>query len=80
MGAAEQAAKLREQADALEAEAELAAELADAKDAYRTNTDDPDAKQRFAEARDALTEARSARRGPTLTIGGDAVASQPEEG
>jgi hypothetical protein len=75
MSAAEEAARLREQADALEAEAKLESKLADAKEAYRKNTDDAKAKERLHKVRDDITAARQARRGEGVSIGGDAFQS-----
>jgi hypothetical protein len=54
-------------------EADLEVELAEAKEEYRGNLDDPKAKARLAKAKAKLVEARQARRGAGLTIGGDAI-------
>jgi len=80
MGAADQAAQLREQADALDREAKLEAKLLEAKAAYRDNTDDPKAKERLHKVRAELVAVRQERRGDSLTIGGDAVKSEGSEG
>lgn len=73
MSAADEAARLREQADALDVEAKLEAKLRDAKGAYRDNLDDAKAKARLDAAKRALVEARRARRPSVVTIGGDAI-------
>ena len=58
-------------------EADLAVELAEAKEEYRANLDDPKAKKRLDKAKRAIVETRRARReaaGTTgVTIGGDAT-------
>lgn len=54
-------------------EADLEVELAEAKEEYRGNPDDTKAKKRLDKAKRAIVEARSARRGDGVTIGGDAV-------
>jgi hypothetical protein len=56
----------------------LEAELAEAVDAYRDNLDDPKAKAKYRKATDALVAARQARRGPGVSIGGDATISGNE--
>lgn len=58
----------------------LEAELAEAVEAYRDNLDDPKAKARYTKAKEALVEARQARRGAGVSIGGDAVISNGNEG
>jgi hypothetical protein len=80
MAAADQAAQLREQADALEKEAKLEAKLLEAKDAYRDNRDDEKAKQRLHKAKADMVEARQTRRDAGVTSGGDAVQSNGNEG
>lgn len=80
MGAAEAAERLREQADALDAEAKLETKLAEAKAAYRDSPGDGKAKDRLDKAKRALVEARQARRGDALTVGGDAVQTSGSEG
>lgn len=78
MGAAEEAARLRKQADALDVEAELESELSKAKEAYRKNPDSAKAKERHRAASQAIAEHRAARRPDTLSIGGDAFVSTSE--
>ena len=79
MGAADQAAQLREQADALDREAKLEAKLLEAKAAYRDNTDDPKAKERLRKAKVDIVAARQERRSESLVIGGDGVKSEGSE-
>lgn len=76
MSAADEAARLRALADLIDSEAELEDELAEAKAEYRSNLDDEGAKQRLHDAKQAIVEARKARRGDGVTIGGDAVKTE----
>lgn len=59
-------------------EAQLEAELAEAKEVYRANTDDEGAKQRLYEAKQAIVQARAARRSAGVTVGGDATITNQE--
>jgi hypothetical protein len=72
-------------------EADLEVELAEAKEEYRGNLDDPKAKARLAKAKAKLVEARRDRRGgsgvvsatasaelPSASIGGDATSDGNE--
>jgi hypothetical protein len=79
VSASEQAARLREMAEAYETEAKLEGKLADAKAAYRDNPDDAKAKDRLHKVRDDITAARQARRDEGVTIGGDAFVSNNDE-
>jgi hypothetical protein len=75
MGVAEDAARFRELAAALDVEAGYEVELAAAKAAYRS-APDSDAKARLRGARDSLVAARQARRPEATMVGGDAVGSE----
>lgn len=79
MSASEQAARLREQADAYEAEAKLESKLADAKEACRNNPDDAKAKDRLHKVRADITTARQTRRDAGTTIGGDAFIADTDD-
>lgn len=80
MAAADEAARLRERADALDAESKLEKKLAEAKEAYRDNPDDAKAKDRLHKVRDDITAARQVRRDGGVTITGDAFQSNGNEG
>lgn len=71
--AAEVAAALRAQADAVESEGVLEEGLAAAKAAYRADPGDEKAKARARAAGAALAAARQLRRGEVVAVGGDAV-------
>ncbi len=79
MSAVTAAARLREQADALEREAVLEAALVDAKGAYRATPGDEDAKAGLRAAKEALVAARQARRPAVTSVGGDATATSRED-
>lgn len=66
---------LRAQADAIEAEERLAGEHEAALAAHRADVNDPDLKAAYAQAKQALVDARRATRAERdgLGVGGDAV-------
>lgn len=61
-------------------EADLGVELAEAKEEYRGNLDDSKAKKRLDKAKRAIVDARQERRGDGVSVGGDAVQSDGNEG
>ncbi len=61
-------------------EATLEAELAEAKEAYRSNPDDQELKAQLSDAKKALIDVRRERRSAGVTVGGDAFVSNGSEG